>query len=235
MRHLEKMKQLRFSALAIALELSGLTAISPLLIVAPGNSLAQETSEAKEGLTKGIPVPADKDLLEGTWTALHIWTKRNTWKRAGTVQIQKDEATGELLAKWTNNGGGDDPAWNQGNGAIKPQNKVEFSGTDVTLHRKLSAPDEIRPKLKRCLLNDLPRIVRDLVQPQNLPQSGYAYSFVSDRRVLLCPLVKAGRVLAFQTYAGLLQALLQRTPNFLVIAIESQLKFLLFPSLDVRD
>jgi hypothetical protein len=141
MRHLEKMKQLRFSALAIALELSGLTAISPLLIVAPGNSLAQETSEAKEGLTKGIPVPADKDLLEGTWTALHIWTKRNTWKRAGTVQIQKDEATGELLAKWTNNGGGDDPAWNQGNGAIKPQNKVEFSGTDVTLHRKLSAPD----------------------------------------------------------------------------------------------
>jgi hypothetical protein len=52
MRHLEKMKHLRFSALAIALELSGLTAIS--LIVVPGSSLAQETSEAKEGLTKGI-------------------------------------------------------------------------------------------------------------------------------------------------------------------------------------
>jgi hypothetical protein len=39
----------------------------------------------------------------------------------------------------------------------------------------------------------------------------------------------------FQTYAGLFQALLQHTPNFLVIAIESALKFLLFRSLDVRD
>jgi hypothetical protein len=48
-------------------------------------------------------------------------------------------------------------------------------------------------------------------------------------------LVKAGGVLAFQTYARLVKALLQRTPDFLVIAIESKLKFLLFLGLDVRD
>ena len=36
---------------------------------------------------------------------------------------------------------------------------------------------------------------------------------MSDHRVRLRPLVKAGVVLAFQTYAGLVQALLQRTPG----------------------
>ena len=39
--------------------------------------------------------------------------------------------------------------------------------------------------------------------------------------------------MAFQAYAGLLKALLQHAPNFLVIAIESDLKLLLFASLDV--
>jgi hypothetical protein len=60
-------------------------------------------------------------------------------------------------------------------------------------------------------------------------------SFVSDRQVRLRPLVKPAGVLAFQTDCGLVQALLQHKPNFLVIAIESELEFLLFPSLDVRD
>jgi hypothetical protein len=131
-----------FSAPAIALALS----IPPLMIVAPGSSLAQETpaketEEPKEGLTKGIPIPADKDLLEGTWSALHILTKEHTWKRSGTVQIQKDEETKKLLAKWADNGGGDDPKWNQGPDEVKPRNEVTFSGTEVTLHRKLQEFD----------------------------------------------------------------------------------------------
>ena len=41
--------------------------------------------------------------------------------------------------------------------------------------------------------------------------------------------------MAFQTYVGLVQALLKHTPDFLVIAIESELEFLLFPNRDVRD
>jgi hypothetical protein len=48
-------------------------------------------------------------------------------------------------------------------------------------------------------------------------------------------LIKAAGVLAFQTYAWLVKALLQHAPNSLVFAIEAQLEFLLFPSLDVRD
>ena len=40
---------------------------------------------------------------------------------------------------------------------------------------------------------------------------------------------------AFQMYAGLAKALLQYTPNFLAIAIESELKLLLFASLNERD
>jgi hypothetical protein len=48
-------------------------------------------------------------------------------------------------------------------------------------------------------------------------------------------MVKGTGVLAFQTYASLVKALLKRTPDFLVIAIESEFKFLLFPSLDVCD
>jgi hypothetical protein len=48
-------------------------------------------------------------------------------------------------------------------------------------------------------------------------------------------MVKAAGVLAFQTYAGLVKALLQPTPNFLVIAIESQLQLLFSSALDVGD
>jgi hypothetical protein len=103
--------------------------------VMAGSSFAQETRVAKEGLSGGIPIPPDTDLVEGKWSAFHIWTKNNTWKNSGIVQVQKDEKTGRLSAIWTDNGGGDDPEWND---AINPKNQVKI-GTTVTLDRKLGS------------------------------------------------------------------------------------------------
>jgi hypothetical protein len=78
-------------------------------------------------------------------------------------------------------------------------------------------------------MSSKPKIFRKVAKLTRL------YPTKSDHHVRLCPLLKAAGVLAFQAYAGLLKALLQHAPNFLVIAIEPELKFLLFPSLNVGD
>ena len=46
---------------------------------------------------------------------------------------------------------------------------------------------DVRPKLKRRVLNDSACVVLDVLQSQNLPQGRYAYSLESDQRVLLGP------------------------------------------------
>ena len=94
---------------------------------------------------------------------------------------------------------------------------------------------EIRPSFKRRFLNDFSRAIADVFQPQNFAQCRQTYSLVSNRHVPLRPLVKTTGVLAFQTDVGLVQALFQRTPDSLIIAIESDLDFLFFPALDVGD
>lgn len=67
---------------------------------------------------------------------------------------------------------------------------------------------DVRPSFKRCLLHELPGFVPNVFQAQNFAQGCQAHAPESDLDVLLRPLIEPARVLAFEPYSGLPQALL---------------------------
>ena len=53
--------------------------------------------------------------------------------------------------------------------------------------------------------------------------------------MVLRPLIKPHRILAFKPYTRLVKVLLQRTPDFLAIAIKFKFQFFFLPSLDMGN
>jgi len=102
-----------------------------LLMSVPGSVPASQDKTAPEGLTGGKEVVATSDSLEGTWSAFHVYTgKSGGWKHSGTFTITNVEGRDGLQVKFTSgNGGGDNP---------NAENRVEFSGSQVTLNRDVS-------------------------------------------------------------------------------------------------
>jgi hypothetical protein len=106
-----------------------------LLMTVPGSVAApQEEKTAVDGLTGGTEETATAEILEGRWSAFHVYirgtgSEPGKWKHAGPFTITKFEDG--LRVTFSENGGGDDP---------KAENKVKFAGNAVILDRAIAPP-----------------------------------------------------------------------------------------------